>query len=159
MHRPVTAGASNAGVPVYFALPPPFTWRSVGDVSVSARGDAAHLDDLLADAETRARRLGAEALIVRDMHTDAGYTQQILWESCSPVGMYGMGYGGMCPTTVNVLTVVSRLEATAIVRETRAVTQSPWGTPPPLGAAGGTDLPETLLGPSPLDLDGFPPSL
>ena len=59
-------GAPGRGpLPIYYAVAPPFPTHEVGVIDTYGQGNGAHLDELLTDAETRARALGADALLPR----------------------------------------------------------------------------------------------
>ena len=141
-------------VPVYYALAPPFAYAPVGEIHVVADGDRAHLEDLLAEAETRARGLGADAVLVHDVRTDARYVRQLVWRQCTSYGPVHRSLGGACATPVNVLTIQARLEATAVRRDPNAASPGVlWRPPPALGAVGTPDAPSPPPEPAFQDLD------
>lgn len=131
-----TPGAPGRdALPVYFAVAPPFPTHEVGVIDTYGRGADAHLDDLLADAETRARNLGADALLIRDVRTIARYVPRTEFRPCGRG--FGMRGAGMftCPVVVNALEVDMHLRAAAVRRGEASAVAPPWQRAPSVGPA------------------------
>src|SRR5438128_2601453 len=93
----VRGRASRRPVPVFYALSPPFSYETIGEVRASARSDQAHIDELIAEAEARAEEVGADAIVIHDVITDARNVVQRVWHTCSGYGPGGRIYQYSCP--------------------------------------------------------------
>lgn len=133
---------TNRPLPVYYALAPEFPTQEIGVIESVGRGVATHVEDLLRDAEARARRLGADALIVRQVQTIARNVPRTEFRPCGRVGMFRMSNTFTCPVIVNALEVDMRLVAAAVRRwqsseiappwaAAAPSAATPWGAPPP----------------------------
>lgn len=156
----------RAPVPVYYGLGPDFPTEEIGAIEAYGQGHRAHLDDLLDEAEARAQRLGADALLVRDVRTAARYVPRTEMRPCSRHGPGGIPMQFTCPVIVTVLEVDMRLQATAVRRgppradvpapwgaSASAPSPSPWGAPPPPGLAEEPPAPRAPRPPALPDLD------
>lgn len=133
----------RATLPVYYALSPGFATHEVGVIESYGRGPTAHLEDLLADAELRARRLGADAVIVRDVRTAARFTTRTEFRPCGRGVSLRFSGGATCPVLIPTLEVDMHLRVSAVRRGEPAtppwrsapsLAPPPWGVPPPPGA-------------------------
>lgn len=130
-------GSSRGPVPVYFALSPPFAYDVIGDVSANLDGDRAHLEDLIGEAETRARSLNADAIVIREARSDARLVSQQIWRTCVSPGPAGRSFQYSCPDVIQTLLVDGRLNAVAVRRRTNAPAgDARWPLPPPLASTG-----------------------
>ena len=142
-----TPGApGRSTLPVYYGLSPGFPTQEVGVIDSYGRGPTAHLDELLADAEARARRLGADAVLVRGVRTVARYTTRTEYRPCSRGLSMRMTGGFTCPVQVSSLEVDMHLRVAAVRRGESVAAPPPWRAvpslaPAPWGAApaGGSD--------------------
>jgi hypothetical protein len=129
-------GAPGRGpLPVYYAVAPPFPTHEVGVIDTYGQGNGAHLDELLTDAETRARALGADALVVRGVRTVARYVPRTEYRPCGRG--FGMRGAGMftCPVLVNTLEVDMHLRVAAVRRGEASDVAPPWRSAPSLAPA------------------------
>lgn len=122
-------------LPVYYALAPPFPTHEVGVIDTYGHGNDAHLDELLADAETRAHALGADALVVRDVRTVPRYVPRTEYRPCGRG--FGLRGGGMftCPVLVSSLEIDMHLRVAAVRRGEASDVAPPWRATPSLAPA------------------------
>lgn len=122
-------------LPLYYAVAPPYPTHEVGVIDTYGQGNGAHLDELLNDAETRARALGADALVIRDVRTVARYVPRTEFRPCGRG--FGMRGAGMftCPVLVNSLEVDMHLHASAVRRGEASEVAPPWRSVPSLAPA------------------------
>lgn len=128
--------ASTREVGVYWAVAPPWPYRAVAEVRVTARDERGHLDVALTEALDRVREAGGHALVVRDVQTRTRLVLQSLMGNCgrfdaptlTPVPR------GPCGP-VQALEVELTLEGVAVRRVRRGPTgDTRWPLPPPIGA-------------------------
>lgn len=124
-------------LPVYYAVAPPYPAHEVGVIDTYGNGNGAHLDELLNDAEARARALGADALVIRDVRTVARYVPRTEYRPCGRGFGMGMRGGGMftCPVLVSALEVDMHLHASAVRRGEASEVAPPWRSVPSLAPA------------------------
>lgn len=117
-------------IAVYYGLAPDFPTQEIGAIQTYGQGPRAHLDDLLEEAEVRARELGAEAIVVRDVRTIARHVPRTEMRPCTRYGVRGMPFHATCPMIVTVLEVDMHLQAVAVRRgPARADVSAPWQAP------------------------------
>jgi hypothetical protein len=128
--------AASREVGVYWAVAPPWPYRTVAEVRVTARDERGHLDVALTEALARVREAGGQALLVRNVQTHTRLVLQSLMGNCgrfdaptlTPVPR------GPCGP-VQALEVELTLEGVAIRRARRgSAGDARWPLPPPLGA-------------------------
>ena len=127
---------SSRPVPVFYAVAPPFRYREVAHIDAVGRNAEAHLDDLLDEAERRARQVGADAIVIRDVRTEARPVIQRVLQTCTSVGPGGVPLQYNCPAIIHGLYVETHLDALAVHRDDSAPDAHVWPLPPPLGALG-----------------------
>jgi hypothetical protein len=127
--RPTTPSASTASSTSSAWAP------SGGSTDTYGHGNDAHLDELLADAETRAHALGADALVVRDVRTVARYVPRTEYRPCGRG--FGLRGGGMftCPVLVSSLEIDMHLRVAAVRRGEASDVAPPWRATPSLAPA------------------------
>lgn len=121
-------------VPVFFAVTPGFHYREIGTIQATGRNERAHLPDLVEEAETQARTLGADAIVVRGVRTTPRWVTVSVMRTCTSMGGRGMVYQYACPGMSTALEVVMDLDAVAVQRDDRAPAPSDarWPVPPPI---------------------------
>jgi hypothetical protein len=128
--------ATTRDVGVYWAVAPPWPYRAVAEVRVTARDERGHLDVALTEALDRVREAGGHALLVRDVQTRTRLVLQSLMGNCGrfDTSMLSPVPRGPCGP-VQALEVELTLEGVAIrrVRRDRGG-DTRWPLPPPLGA-------------------------
>lgn len=157
---PLTGGCAaarrRATVPVYWVTAPPFAYRSLGEVRAVARDDRAHLDDVLDDAGAQAAAMGADALVIRDVRTEARWVTLSNMRTCSQVGIGGLPMPMTCPGRTGALELETSLVASAVERvgpRAASEVERRWPAPPPLQGAAPTWRERSVASPPWPDLD------
>ena len=130
---------------MYWVTSPPFAYRSLGEVRATGRDERAHLDEVLDDVEAQAAALGADAIVIRDVRTDARWVAVSNMRTCSQVGIGGVPATLTCPGRTGALELETSLVAVAVERvgarsdpgsdpgsDPRAELDRRWPSPPPL---------------------------
>lgn len=122
---------------MYFALAPPFEYQEITDLDVVLEGERSHLEELLAEAESRAVAAGADAIVIREARSDGRLVTQQVWRTCTMIGPGGRPMSYTCPDVVQLVAVTGRLTAIAVRRSTHGPHQDArWPVPPPLASTG-----------------------